>query len=87
MAIQRALKKYPTIEKINFDKDRAKHPIMGFKVPLLWRPPYLQISLDVSDVENAKKIISQLPGSDRLIIEVGTPLIKRYGTRVIKELR
>lgn len=87
MAIQRALKKYPTIEKINFDKDRAKHPIMGFKVPRLWRPPYLQISLDAPDLENAKKIISQLPGSDRLIIEVGTPLIKRYGTRVIKELR
>lgn len=87
MAIQRALKKYPSIDKINYDKDRAKHPIMGFKVPRLWRPPYLQISLDAPDLENAKKIIAQLPGSDRLIIEVGTPLIKRYGTRVIRDLR
>lgn len=87
MALQRALKQYPSIEKINYDKDRAKHPIMGFKVPRLWRPPYLQISLDAPDLEKTKKILSQLPGSDRIIIEVGTPLIKRYGTRVIGELR
>jgi bifunctional enzyme Fae/Hps len=70
-----------------YDKDRAKHPIMGFKVPRLWRPPYLQISLDAPVLEGAKKIISQIPGSDRIIIEAGTPLIKRYGTRVIRDLR
>jgi bifunctional enzyme Fae/Hps len=87
MALQRALKKYPSLEKIIYEKDRAKHPIMGFKVPRLWRPPYLQISLDAPSLENAKKILSQLPGSDRIIIEVGTPLIKRYGTRVINDLR
>ncbi len=87
LALQRALKKYPSLDKINYDKDRAKHPIMGFKVPRLWRPPYLQISLDAPSLEGAKKVMSQLPGSDRLIIEVGTPLIKRYGTRVISDLR
>ena len=87
MALQRALKKYPSLEKINYDKDRAKHPIMGFKVPRLWRPPYLQISLDNPDLERAKKVIAQLPGSDRIIVEVGTPLIKRYGTRIISDLR
>ncbi len=87
MALQRALKKYPSLEKIIFDKDRAKHPIMGFKVPRLWRPPYLQIALDAPSIEAAKKVIEALPGSDRIILEVGTPLIKRYGTRVISELR
>jgi bifunctional enzyme Fae/Hps len=87
LALKRALKKYPSLDKINYDKDRAKHPIMGFKVSRLWRPPYLQISLDAPSLEGAKKVISQLPGSDRLIIEVGTPLIKRYGTRVIDDLR
>ncbi len=87
LALQRALKHYPSLDKINYDKDRAKHPIMGFKVPRLWRPPYLQISLDAPSLEGAKKVISELPGSDRLIIEVGTPLIKRYGTRVISDLR
>jgi len=87
MALQRALKKYPSLEKIIYDKDRAKHPIMGFKVPRLWRPPYLQIALDAPSLEGAKKVIAALPGSDRIILEVGTPLIKRYGTRIIGELR
>ena len=87
LALKRALTKYPSIEKMLYDKDRAKHPIMGFKVPRLWRPPYLQISLDNPDLEKAKKIIAQLPGSDRIIIEVGTPLIKRYGTRAMNDLR
>jgi len=70
-----------------YDKDRAKHPIMGFKVPRLWRPPYLQISLDNPELESSKRIIRELPGSDRIILEVGTPLLKRYGTRIINELR
>src|SRR3972149_9588746 len=70
-----------------YDKDRANHPTRGFKVPRLGRPPYLQISLDNPDLEKAKKVIAQLPGSDRIIIEVGTPLIKRYGTRVMNDLR
>jgi len=87
LALKRALSKYPSLEKMLYDKDRAKHPIMGFKVPRLWRPPYLQISLDNPDLEKAKKIIAQLPGSDRIIIEAGTPLIKRYGTRVINDIR
>jgi bifunctional enzyme Fae/Hps len=87
LALKRALAKYPPLEKILYDKDRARHPIMGFKVPRLWRPPYVQISLDNPEIERAKKVITQLPGSDRIILEVGTPLIKRYGTKVISELR
>ena len=87
MALKRALKNYPTLEKIIYEKDRSKHPIMGFKVPRLWRPPYLQIALDAPSMEGAKKVIEALPGSDRIIIEVGTPFIKRYGTRGINELR
>ncbi len=87
LALKRALAKYPTLEKIFYDKDRAKHPIMGFKVPRLWRPPYLQIALDNPDVEKAKRVVEQMPGSDRIILEVGTPLLKHYGTKVIGELR
>lgn len=87
LALKRALSKYPTLEKLFYDKDRAKHPIMGFRVPRLWRPPYLQISLDNPDLERSKRIIEQLPGSDRIILEAGTPLIKRYGTRIINDLR
>jgi bifunctional enzyme Fae/Hps len=87
LALKRALAKYPTLEKIFYDKDRAKHPIMGFRVPRLWRPPYLQISLDIPDLERTKKIIAQIPKSDRIILEAGTPLIKRYGTKVINDLK
>jgi len=87
LALKRALQRYPSLEKILYDKDRAKHPIMGFKVPRLWRPPYVQISLDIPDLERNKKIIVQIPKSDRIILEAGTPLIKRYGTKVISDLR
>ena len=87
LALKRALTNYPPLEKVLYDKDRAKHPIMGFKVPRLWRPPYLQISLDIPDLGRNKKIVASLPRSDRIILELGTPLIKRYGTKVISELR
>ncbi|MEM1989451.1 MAG: bifunctional 5,6,7,8-tetrahydromethanopterin hydro-lyase/3-hexulose-6-phosphate synthase, partial [Candidatus Bathyarchaeia archaeon] len=87
LAIRRALSGYPSLEKVFYEKDRATHPIMGFKVPRLWRPPYLQISLDIPDLEKTKKVIAQIPRSDRIILEAGTPLIKRYGTKVISDLR
>jgi len=87
LALKRTLQNYPPADKIMFDKDRAKHPIMGFRVPRLWMAPYLQIALDSPDLEAVKKIVSQLPKSDRLLLEVGTPLLKRYGTKVIRELR
>lgn len=87
LAIKRALMNYPSLEKIMYDKDRATHPIMGFRVPRLWMPPYLQIALDIPDLERTKTIVAELPKSDRIILEAGTPLIKRYGVRVIQELR
>ncbi len=89
LALKRALQDYPSLDKIMFDKDRATHPIMGFKVPRLpkWNRPYLQIALDIPDLERTKKIIREIPKSDRIILEAGTPLIKRYGTKVINELR
>ncbi len=31
--------------------------------------------------------MTQLPRSDRIILEAGTPLIKKYGTKVIHDLR
>ncbi|NYZ79129.1 orotidine 5'-phosphate decarboxylase [Candidatus Micrarchaeota archaeon] len=50
-------------------------------------PPYLQVALDTPDIEAVKKVVSKLPESDRIIIEAGTPLIKRYGSDVISKLR
>jgi bifunctional enzyme Fae/Hps len=87
LALRRALASYPSLDKINYDKDRAKHPIMGFRVPRLWRPPYLQIALDVPSLERTKEVVNQIPESDRIILEVGTPLLKHYGVKVIGDLR
>ena len=87
LALKRALTNYPPLEKIVYDKDRAKHPIMGFRVPRLWMPPYVQIALDMPDIDALKKVVSQLPKSDRILFEVGTPLVKRYGMEVIREIR
>jgi len=87
LALRRAVTNYPSLEKVMYEKDRATHPIMGFRVPRLWNPPYLQVALDVTDIEKAKEIIRQLPASDRIIIEAGTPLVKKYGAVIVHELR
>jgi len=87
LALSRALESYPPWEKIQYDKDRVKHPLMGFKAPRLWRPPYLQIALDNPNIEMIKRVIKNIPRNDNVILEAGTPLIKRYGVRVIRELR
>ena len=47
---------------------------------------YLQIALN-STLEEAKLIISQIPLDKRIILEVGTPLIKTYGLKAIKMIR
>lgn len=47
---------------------------------------YLQVALN-STPEEGEEIISQLPPSDRIIIEAGTPLIKAYGTDGIRRLK
>jgi len=87
LAIQRALKGYPPIEKIFYDKDRAKHPVAGIRIPRLWRPPYIQIALDHPALERQVKVVKQLPKSDRIILEIGTPFLKKYGVESIKEIR
>ncbi|NVM02455.1 MAG: bifunctional 5,6,7,8-tetrahydromethanopterin hydro-lyase/3-hexulose-6-phosphate synthase [Candidatus Helarchaeota archaeon] len=87
LALKRALTRYPDLKKIIYDKDRARHPIMGFKVPRLWRPPYLQIAIDNPSIKMAKRVIQEMAKSDRIILEAGTPLIKRYGVSIINELR
>ncbi len=87
LALQRALKGYPPIEKIFMDKDRARHPVAGIRVPRLWRPPYIQVALDHPVLEKQIKTVEQLPKSDRIILEIGTPFLKKYGVEAIKQIR
>ena len=87
LAIKRALDDYPPIEKVFYDKDRAKHPIAGVKAPKLWRPPYLQVALDHPSLKHHLKVVDELPRSDRIILEIGTPFLKKYGMEVIEKIR
>ncbi len=87
LAIKRAMERFPSVDKVIYEKDRSIHPIMGFKVMRLWDPPYLQVALDIPDWDHIKKVLDKLPKSDHLILEAGTPLIKRYGLDIISKIR
>ncbi len=87
LAIHRALDKFPDAKTLIFEKDRAAHAIMGFKVTRLWDPPYLQVALDLVDMGKVASVLKELPQNDHLIIEAGTPLIKKFGLGVISEIR
>ncbi len=87
LALKRALEGFPDIDTVLDEKDRAAHAIMGFKVTRLWDAPYLQVALDNPNLGAILNVIKQLPDSDHLILEAGTPLIKRYGIDVISKLR
>jgi len=50
------------------------------------RKKYLQVALN-STLEEARRIILQLPISERILIEAGTPLIKIYGTDAVWQIK
>ena len=58
---------------------------MRTKTILNPKKKYLQVALN-STLEEAFGIISLLPRSDRILVEAGTPLIKEYGARAIREI-
>ena len=87
LALQRAMVGFPDIEKVLDEKDRSTHPVMGFRVTRLWNPPYLQVAFDLVDLAEVRRVLSALPDSDHLLIEVGTPLVKMLGIQVVKEIR
>lgn len=49
------------------------------------RSKYLQVAFNRS-LDEVKSMIEMLPASDKIIIEAGTPLIKRYGAKGIASL-
>jgi bifunctional enzyme Fae/Hps len=87
LAIKRALEDYPTVNKVIAEKDRGTHPIMGFKVVRLWNPPYLQVALDLDNLQEMERIIDDLPNRERILIEAGTPLVKKFGVGIISKIR
>jgi bifunctional enzyme Fae/Hps len=87
LAIRRAVADYPSIDKVLAEKDRGTHPIMGFKVTRLWSPPYVQVALDLDNIDTMEKIIGELPDRERILLEAGTPLIKKFGVGVVSKIR
>lgn len=87
LALKRAMENFPAVDTVLDEKDKGSHAVMGFKVSRLWDPPYLQVALDNPNIEAVLNVVRQLPKSDHLILEAGTPLIKRYGVDVITKLR
>ena len=49
------------------------------------RKKYLQVALNGTAGE-AMSILASLPNDERIIIEAGTPLIKRYGMEIIRRI-
>jgi bifunctional enzyme Fae/Hps len=78
---------YPSIDKVLAEKDRGTHAVMGFKVNRLWDPPYLQVALDLDNLAEMERIISSLPDRERILIEAGTPLVKKFGVGVVSKIR
>lgn len=87
LALRRAMDDYPSIDKVLAEKDRGSHAIMGFKVTRLWNPPYLQVALDVDNIADVERIIDELPQRERVLIEAGTPLIKKFGVGIVSKIR
>ncbi|MBM4240939.1 MAG: bifunctional 5,6,7,8-tetrahydromethanopterin hydro-lyase/3-hexulose-6-phosphate synthase [Euryarchaeota archaeon] len=87
LAIRRAMDGYPTIDKILAEKDRGMHPIMGFRVIRLWNPPYLQVALDLDKIDEMKRVVNNLPNRERILLEAGTPLVKKFGVGIVAEIR
>jgi len=87
LALNRALASFPDAKTLVYEKDRSTHAIMGFKVQRLWDAPYLQVAMDLVDMAKVAQVLKELPENDHLIIEAGTPLIKKFGLGVISEIR
>lgn len=87
LAIKRAMEGFPDIKKVLYEKDRSRHPSLGMKVTKLWDPPYLQVALDIPKWEQMERVVKELPRNDHLVIEAGTPLIKRYGVDIVGKIK
>jgi len=87
LALKRAMQSFPDVETVLYEKDRSFHPFVGRKLTKLWDPPYLQIAIDIPDLDEVLNVLKQIPDSDHIVYEVGTPLAKRYGSEVILKLR
>lgn len=86
LAVSRAMQEFPCVDKVLEEKDKSIHAMIGFRINNLKKPPYLEVALDIPDWRRVEGVIRALPRSDAIIIEAGTPLIKRYGVEVVQKI-
>lgn len=86
LALQRALSRFPGVEKVLEEKDKALHSLMNFRPNNLSKPPFLEVAIDIPEWRRVESVVAALPRSDSLIIEAGTPLVKRYGVEVVQKI-
>jgi len=53
----------------------------------LTNSPFLQIALDIVSFENLEQILSQIPQNMKILLEAGTPLIKKFGISIVDKIR
>ncbi len=49
--------------------------------------PLLQIALDIVSIEDLENVLSKIPINKKILIEAGTPLIKKFGVSIIDKIR
>lgn len=86
LALRRAFDSFPSIQKVFEEKDKSMHAMIGFRINNLKKPPYLEVAFDIPDWRRVEGVIRALPRTDAIIIEAGTPLIKRYGVEVVQKI-
>ena len=52
----------------------------------LTTPPYLQIALDLVNKDELNRILSEIPHDKKILIEAGTPLIKKFGISILETI-
>nr|MDO8076188.1 formaldehyde-activating enzyme [Candidatus Freyarchaeota archaeon] len=67
LALKRAMQNFPDVETVLYEKDRSFHPFVGRKLTKLWDPPYLQIAIDIPDLNEVLNILRQIPDSDHIV--------------------
>ncbi len=49
-------------------------------------PPYLQIALDFVDKNKFESVLAAIPYTENILIEAGTPLIKKFGISILQTI-
>lgn len=72
-----------TLDEIDSEKDFEDGEVQEFK--LEFKKRYLQIAFN-DDLNSVESILPTIPDSDRIIVEAGTPFIKREGMKGIERI-